>query len=191
MVLVIQVKWRRISGEELVEYKTCTNCGKPLPATLEFYSPSKQTKDGFYGRCKICHNKRNVNYYKKNSEKINKRARKYYQNNAEVYKTMKQNNREWRKNNLDKMSALAAKYRARKLNQTPNLTQEEEDFIELIYKKSQELGKYWQVDHIIPLSKGGLHCPDNLQIVTREYNQQKSDKLNFRLPTDKEIYRLQ
>jgi len=33
------------------------------------------------------------------------------------------------------------------------------------------------VDHIIPLSKGGLHHPDNLQILTAEENLKKGAKL--------------
>ena len=58
----------------------------------------------------------------------------------------------------------------------------------MVYKKSQELGLDWHVDHIRPLSKGGLHHPDNLQIVQKKYNLEKHAKLNFRNPFDWEIY---
>ena len=34
----------------------------------------------------------------------------------------------------------------------------------------------WELDHIIPLSKGGRHCVDNLQILTKLENQQKGSK---------------
>ena len=35
----------------------------------------------------------------------------------------------------------------------------------------------YQVDHIIPVSKGGLHHQDNLQYLTARENQQKGNKL--------------
>ena len=35
----------------------------------------------------------------------------------------------------------------------------------------------WELDHIIPLSKGGLHCVNNLQILSRLENRQKSNKI--------------
>ena len=56
-----------------------------------------------------------------------------------------------------------------------------------IYKKSHSLGENWHVDHTIPLSKGGLHHPDNLQIVAKKYNLEKGSKLNFRMPLNTEV----
>ena len=43
---------------------------------------------------------------------------------------------------------------------------------------SQESGIVYQVDHIIPLSIGGAHHQDNLQIITKEENSLKSDIWN-------------
>lgn len=87
-------------------------------------------------------------------------------------------------------AARASKHRAMVLFKTPILTENEKAKVELYYKVSQILGEYWHVDHIIPLSKGGLHHPDNLQVVTKEYNLQKSDKLNFRAPMTLEVWRI-
>ena len=36
-----------------------------------------------------------------------------------------------------------------------------------------------EVDHIIPLSRGGLHHQDNLQYLTREQNRSKSNKIEW------------
>ncbi len=36
-----------------------------------------------------------------------------------------------------------------------------------------------EVDHIIPISKGGLHHQDNLQYLPRQLNRQKGNKLNW------------
>jgi len=85
---------------------------------------------------------------------------------------------------------ISSKRRAMKLNQTPILTENEKSKVEMYYKVSQYLGEDWEIDHIIPLSKGGPHHPDNLQVVTKEYNLQKSNKLNFRAPTALEYWRI-
>ncbi len=75
---------------------------------------------------------------------------------------------------------------ALKLKQTPPLTEAEKKKINFYYFISQLLGSKWQVDHIVPLTKGGLHHPDNLQVVTKKYNLKKNSKENFRKPTETE-----
>lgn len=87
-------------------------------------------------------------------------------------------------------NACTAKYRTHKLNQTPTLTDNEKAKIQLYYSMSDYLGADWHVDHIKPISKGGLHHPDNLQVVTQEYNLQKNDKLDFREPKSIEVFRI-
>jgi len=84
---------------------------------------------------------------------------------------------------------VAAEYRAKKLNQTPELTENEKDKIELYYKISQYLGKDWHVDHIHPIAKGGLHHPNNLQILTKNANHRKIDKLDF-IPDPLECFKI-
>ena len=37
-------------------------------------------------------------------------------------------------------------------------------------------GRFWHVDHIIPVSKGGTSTPDNLQVVPAFWNRKKSNK---------------
>ena len=62
-----------------------------------------------------------------------------------------------------------------------NLSKEELDRIYKIYERSRMLtemtGIQHHVDHIVPISKGGLHHPDNLQILTAEENLKKGAKL--------------
>ena len=196
-----------------MEYKTCSKCKQPFPATSEFFSPDKQSKNNLRSWCKKCCNEQNREWfknnpeyqhawyknnselhkqqsrkrYKKNKEKILQQGREYYQDNKEK---VSRRGREYRKNNPDKMAAKAAKRKAMKLKQTPILTEDETKKIGLYYRISQQMGLDWQVDHIQPLIKGGLHHPNNLQIVTASYNLQKGSKLNFRKPTETEYFKL-
>ena len=41
-----------------------------------------------------------------------------------------------------------------------------------------------EVDHIHPVSKGGLHSPENLQYLPTKVNRKKSNKLNWRPGSD-------
>jgi len=106
----------------------------------------------------------NKEYSKKNREKINRKKRATYKVSPE--------------NKL----ALNGKYRANKINGTPSsLTEEDNSMIREFYKEAKKLEKETgikhHVDHIIPLSKGGLHAPQNLQVLTATDNIIKGDSL--------------
>ena len=73
------------------------------------------------------------------------------------------------------------RYRTKKAGQTPNLTKDQNKKIRQIYKEcdtiSKRTGIPHHVDHIVPISKGGIHHPDNLQILTAEENIRKGNRL--------------
>ena|SRR6056300_1389927 len=69
-----------------------------------------------------------------------------------------------------------ALYHARKKHQSPDLTSEEKSAIKELYYNCPE---GYEVDHIIPIAKGGLHKLDNLQYLTISENRSKGDKLNW------------
>jgi 5-methylcytosine-specific restriction endonuclease McrA len=64
------------------------------------------------------------------------------------------------------------------------ITEEELRQMQQIYQEAQNLtsttGIRYEVDHIIPLFEGGMHHPDNLQIITREEHIKKTAKENSR-----------
>lgn len=64
------------------------------------------------------------------------------------------------------------RYQARKLQQTP-----ENADIPMMQKIYQQCPEGYEVDHVIPLSKGGLHHQDNLQYLTVSENRKKSNKI--------------
>jgi hypothetical protein len=68
-----------------------------------------------------------------------------------------------------------------------NLTYTEEQLIKQYYEHStrikNKLGIEFHVDHIVPLSIGGLHHPSNLQVVPARWNMRKNNmNTNLWLP---------
>jgi hypothetical protein len=74
----------------------------------------------------------------------------------------------------------AGKKRAIKLKASEGLTKEHEGVIKQIYahcaRISQKLQIPFEVDHIVPLSIGGLHHPNNLQIAPASWNRSKHNR---------------
>ena len=105
-------------------------------------------------------------------EKLNLKQKKWREKNKDKV-------REQRKRVRSKQNSYQQTRRARIKNQIP----EDCDFekIKQIYilaeKKSIETGIPHEVDHIIPISKGGLHHQDNLQILSRTENRIKGNKI--------------
>jgi 5-methylcytosine-specific restriction endonuclease McrA len=119
-------------------------------------------------RCPACikhrHNKHLKYYYKRGGKKHDS---EYKQKNKERDRPL--------------ANARAAKRRAIKEEASVNLTPDEKLLIQEIYIKCKNISKSTgiphQVDHIIPISKGGLHHPSNLQILTKFENLSKGAKI--------------
>lgn len=87
---------------------------------------------------------------------------------------------EWRQSERGRAirNAINGKRRS-KMKCDVNLQENEE--IVLMYQKCKDLTKITgiehEVDHIIPITKGGLHHPSNLQILTGDENRKKGSKI--------------
>lgn len=128
-------------------------------------------KDKIYARNKVYRSQnkeaqtnRNRKWRKKNRDHVNANARTYMKNHRGYY------------------NAKEAEYRAIKLLATPCWF--EKNVIEKIYEQARHLtlttGIQHEVDHILPLQGKeicGLHCLNNLQILTRSDNRKKNRKL--------------
>jgi 5-methylcytosine-specific restriction endonuclease McrA len=105
-------------------------------------------------------------------EKANKRLRRWRENNPDKFQ------QQWLSEPKHQKNARAAKRRGAIRNQTPANT----DFqvINEVYKQAEMMTKNsgipYEVDHITPICKGGLHHQDNLQIITKEANRKKGGK---------------
>jgi len=93
---------------------------------------------------------------------------KCYDIHRRKYKTLEEQQIAIRK----KVREVSANYRAKVRNQTP--ASADRKAIKEFYDNCPE---GYEVDHIIPISKGGLHVLENLQYLTIKENRQKSNKL--------------
>ena len=116
-------------------------------------------------------------YREKNKEKIQARSKAWYEANKQKIKEYGQ---AYRKANKDKRTKLEAIRRALKFRATIRLTELDKFVINEMYSlaqlRTEQTGFLWHVDHIVPLTKGGLHKPTNLQVVPASWNQSKGNR---------------
>lgn len=171
--------------------KTCSKCGEEK--SLEAFRTDPRYKMGVRGQCKNCETAAASKWAKENKERRAEiRKRSYYKHHESnlLYKNRydeenrersAEYSRQWRAANPDKNAQQEARRRAMKRNQTPELTPEEQQRIQDIYWLAKDLravtGEEYHVDHIIPLAKGGLHHPDNLQVLPADLNLKKGAKV--------------
>lgn len=110
----------------------------------------------------------------KQGRQESERIRSFAKNQTEAAKASRDKYSNSEKGKLVACVATS-RYRARKFSADTGLC------VERIYARAKELRQWFDVavDHIIPLAKGGLHSPDNLQIIYRRENCRKGDKLNY------------
>ena len=118
------------------------------------------------------------NYYQDNKDYFIELQKEYYLENTDY---IKQRQREYYGEHKDEYIFRAAKRRALILHATPKWV--DFDKIKEIYEEADRLQKLdgipRHVDHIIPLQgkyASGLHVHYNLQILTAQENQKKSNK---------------
>lgn len=160
---------RKKSRVVLVE-KRCSLCGETKPAT-EFYI-DKLRVDGLSVRCKEC--------VKQETRKHPARAQreKNPERNRE-YRTR------WYHRNLAHARMLSLRKEARRRGLLAKQLVEEVDRL-VVYKRDKGIcglcGLYvmfgdYHLDHVIPISKGGLHAYSNVQVAHKACNLKKSDRL--------------
>ena len=144
--------------------KKCKIC-KEIKESVEFYK-NKTYSDGLTSKCKECHKAQQRSCYESN---ITERRKKMS---------------EWQSNNRGLCNKIGAKYRASKLQRTPQwLNKEDLELIKdeyLMAKKLEEItGDVYHVDHVVPLqgeNVSGLHVPWNLQVIEASENLSKGNR---------------
>jgi|GEM_PF-1409412 len=145
-------------------------------------------------------------YYQANKDKCAKATKAWYLANKDRHFNLmkawfaanQDRMTEWKKAyyeaNKDKFCAKGARRRALQNGQTPS--DANQSLIQTFYDQAVRLTKAWSaphidrkfrvafaVDHIVPLSRGGLHEASNLQVIPAKLNARKKDKLNYLMPS--------
>ena len=112
------------------------------------------------------------------------KKQQYYENNRELVNSIK---RKYAKSERGKALGCekTRRYLARKQLGIPvDIEETQLRQIQEIYQEAQHLtfttGVQYDVDHIIPLFEGGLHHPDNLQVITHKEHLMKTAQENSR-----------
>lgn len=120
----------------------------------------------------------------KNRELLRKRLR---QRSPEIHERDLERTRKWKREHPDRVRFHGAMRRANMKRAEGKYTP---DDIHAQYRRQKgrcyycgrELKQKYQVDHVVPLDRGGLNTPDNLVVACKVCNGRKSNKLPHEWP---------
>lgn len=175
-----------IALETNVPSKQCTSCDGLFPATTDNFHKSKYA-DGLTAKCKSCRSKQRKSHYLNNKEAVLQQCKEYYSTNksecrrrAEKWKMQNADKYRiivstWKKNNKERV--WSAKARRRELEKS-NFIVTPKDMLRLKRSSCAICGSHHQIeiDHVIPLARGGKHSVGNLQPLCRFHNRSKGTK---------------
>jgi 5-methylcytosine-specific restriction endonuclease McrA len=188
-----------------METKICNRCKNEKELTQ--FRKAKGYKNGINTECKACEKERLYEWRKNNPEKYKKQHKrdlekrkatgwaynlkykkeKYVKHprillpREERAKRESEQKRRWKKNNPELVRADIAFRRAKRKGSTelemilPNVVFERDKGICQICK-TEVIGKY-ELDHIIPVSKGGQHLYSNIQLAHVSCNRKKHNHI--------------
>jgi 5-methylcytosine-specific restriction endonuclease McrA len=182
--------------------KLCRTCN--TEKSLDLFGNDKKSKDGKKNKCNSCHNDYMKSYYWKHREILAAKALAHHYKIQSVANEKRRLNRlknldkqmahsrQWQKDNKEAAKAIKANWRHKnrevvkankdKRNQLEKASNLPSKYIaELRRKPCNYCGNYYEgkmhIDHVIPISKGGLHTIENLVSSCATCNLSKSDKL--------------
>lgn len=151
--------------------KTCNKCLKEKSINLFYKDKSKL--DGLTTICKNCKNISNLMWQKLHPDAVNKSKEKYRKNNPEKTRQAISN---WQKNNPEAVANKSHKRRAKIKNGSCHVDKKELQKLygsSCLYCGSTES---ITIDHIVPISRGGIHAIGNLAPACAFCNSSKGTK---------------
>ena len=182
--------------------KTCTKCNETKP--LDCFHAQKKGAFGVTSQCKPCTSLRAKQWHTANRERHISLQTAYRLRTREQAtarsKAWREANKKraaataaaWSAANKDKKRAATAKRRAALLNAIPKWADLEqmEHFYRWAKEATQATGIVFEVDHVYPLQSDtvcGLHCWENLQLITRYANRRKANTMGVSMVTGTEV----
>ena len=171
--------------------KLCSGCKLLLPVT-DFYV-NNALKSGLASCCKSCQKIRSDIWRSKNVDKIRVQSRirnqRFLSNHLEAererkrlyrlnnFKKVAAKNKKWFEDNPEKVSEYN---HSRRVNIATNgKLFVRNSFLKQLYKSPCAVcnsRESIELDHVLPISRGGRHSEGNLQPLCRSCNRQKSNK---------------
>jgi 5-methylcytosine-specific restriction endonuclease McrA len=179
----------------MTDTKVCSKCGNSCPATNEFFNKNANSAGGLTARCRKCLNEQAREYREKNRETLRAKQRDYIAKNPEREKNRKRDPVEVRErasrwyyehkheNRVQvRLREAANRRRARKMQSSGHYTRADVELQLNAQKRrcwhcGKPLGDKYEIDHLIPLSRGGSNDARNIVISCRACNRSKGAKL--------------
>lgn len=176
--------------------KRCQSCGRSKPLTA-FFKRGDST-DGRTSSCKACRKIADRMRYEMKREEIIEQVKTYRRVNSVVLKAMRRgkyrrsspqqragilaSNKRWRDANRQKMADYCLNYVARKKGAACGGKVDRVSLHKKHNGKCHLCGKpvslkTMELDHVVPLARGGKHSPRNLKPAHVRCNRMKGDKL--------------
>lgn len=165
----------KIRGQEIdyAKLKECPSCHEVLPVG-EFQISNGLVKT----YCLICTSLLRKAHYSRNKEHEALTAKRYRAENKEFVSDISKN---YRRNHLDQSRTWCRMRHARKRNYQGVVEKVDTQLIRTMQQGlcvycGADLVEGYHIDHIVPLSKGGQHVQDNIQLLCPSCNLSKGPK---------------
>lgn len=173
---------------EVIAVKVCSKCKCSLPLS-EFNKDSSKPPFFLASRCRGCNRQASTEWKARNPARAKAGALDYYYRNVDRLQVA---NREWKARNAERVRAANALYWSRPeniarvierarlrraLKASSYIPFTDEQLLQKLSMWSFRCwlcnGQYESIDHVKPLSKGGLHMLANLRPACRRCNASK------------------
>ena len=174
-----------------MKFKSCTKCKQEKP--VNEFGVHKSRKDGLRSVCKVCNTEQAILYAKKNVKKVVEYQTEYRKKNRikinEQIKQTKEQNKDyyerirklWKQNNKEKLVVYNQNRKVRKRNLSGKISPSISRKLSRLQNDrcancTKKLNGQYHLDHIFPLSLGGAHDDNNLQLLCPKCNLTKYTK---------------